>query len=86
MQQLIQVIAVLILDELQEEKWAQGQAAVACVWQEQPVLSRWGRRMLLPLHLSIPWLLVSKGLLTVWLSRKEMEKRGCALSCRCMSV
>lgn len=31
----------LILDKLQEEKWAEEQAAVACVWQEQSVLS-WG--------------------------------------------
>lgn len=75
----------LILNKLQEEKYAEDQAAVACVWQEQSVLSWWGRRMLLSLHLAslTPrfW-----DLSTVWLSNQEMEKRGYVLSCHCMSV
>lgn len=53
---------------------------------EQRGLSWLGGTMLLSLHLSIPWLLISKDPLTDWLSHMEMEKRGYALSCYCMSV
>lgn len=46
----------LILDKLQE-KWAEDQAAVACVWQEQSVLSSWGKKdatCLAPVHFLAP--------------------------------
>ena len=76
----------LVLNKLQADKWAKDRLLWPVYGGERPGLSWWGGRMLLSLHLSILWLLTSKDPLTDWLSHMQMEKRGYALSCYCMSV